>query len=160
MSITPNCSIVAQPTCTCHILVYQKDYHCVCHPQLRVTQYQKADRTWTRGMVKTLRQNTITHLLPSTPSLIGSAVNAHPYCTISLWKGPVGSAPYMHIGSRPGGGPIFEVSLLQLEAKEHPGKLPTCMIMIFIFWIVDAAIIDFSLTQAWLLIEGKGGQLS
>ena len=24
------------------------------------------------------------------------------------------------------------------------------------FWIVGAAIIDFSLTQAWLLIEGKG----
>lgn len=72
----------------------------------------------------------------------------------------MGSAPYMHIGSRSDGRPIFKVSLSQLEAKEHPGKLSTCMIMIFIFWIVDAAIIDFSLTQAWLLIEGKGGQLS
>ena len=24
-----------------------------------------------------------------------------------------------------GGGPIFKVPLLQLDAKEHPGKLPT-----------------------------------
>ena len=38
-------------------------------------------------------------------------------------KGPMGGAPY--IGSRLGGGPIFEVSLSQLDAKERPGKLPT-----------------------------------
>ena len=38
-------------------------------------------------------------------------------------KGPMGSAPY--IGSRLGDGPIFEVSLSQLDVKERPGKLPT-----------------------------------
>ena len=38
-------------------------------------------------------------------------------------KGPMGGAPY--IGSRVGGGPIFEVSLSQLDAKERPGKQPT-----------------------------------
>ena len=37
-------------------------------------------------------------------------------------KGPMGGAPY--IGSRLGGGPIFEVSLSQLDTKERPGKLP------------------------------------
>ena len=36
-------------------------------------------------------------------------------------KGPMGGAPY--IGSRQGEGPIFEVSLSQLDAKECPGKL-------------------------------------
>ena len=38
-------------------------------------------------------------------------------------KGPMGGAPY--IGSRLGDGPIFEVSLSQLDAKERPGKLST-----------------------------------
>ena len=33
----------------------------------------------------------------------------------------MGGAPY--IGSRLGGGPIFEVSLSQLDTKERPGKL-------------------------------------
>ena len=37
-------------------------------------------------------------------------------------KGPMSGAPY--IGSRLGDGPIFEVSLSQLNAKERPGKLP------------------------------------
>ena len=37
-------------------------------------------------------------------------------------KEPMGGAPY--IGSRLGDGPIFEVSPLQLHAKERPGKLP------------------------------------
>ena len=36
-------------------------------------------------------------------------------------KGPTDGAPY--IGSRLGDGPIFEVSLLQLDEKECPGKL-------------------------------------
>ena len=38
-------------------------------------------------------------------------------------KGPMGGAPY--IGPGLGGGPIFIASLLQLNTKEHPGKLPT-----------------------------------
>ena len=38
-------------------------------------------------------------------------------------RGPMGGAPY--IGPRLGGGPIFEVSVAQLDAKERPGKLPT-----------------------------------
>ena len=38
-------------------------------------------------------------------------------------KGPMGNAPY--IGSRLVDGPIFEVSLSQLDMKERPGKLPT-----------------------------------
>ena len=38
-------------------------------------------------------------------------------------KGPMGGAPY--IQSRLGEGPIFEVSLSQLDAKGCPGKLPT-----------------------------------
>ena len=38
-------------------------------------------------------------------------------------KGPMGGAPY--IGPRLGGGMIFEVSVLCLDAKERPGKLPT-----------------------------------
>ena len=35
-------------------------------------------------------------------------------------KGPMGGAPY--IGPRLGGGPIFKIPLLQLDAKERPGK--------------------------------------
>ena len=35
----------------------------------------------------------------------------------------MGGAPY--IGPRLGGGPIFEVSVAHLDAKERPGKLPT-----------------------------------
>ena len=38
-------------------------------------------------------------------------------------RGPMGGAPY--IGPRLGGGPIFEVSVAHLDAKERPGKLPT-----------------------------------
>ena len=38
-------------------------------------------------------------------------------------RGPMGGAPY--IGPRLGGGPIFEVSVARLYAKERPGKLPT-----------------------------------
>ena len=38
-------------------------------------------------------------------------------------RGPMGGAPY--IGPRLGGGPIFEVSVSHLYAKERPGKLPT-----------------------------------
>ena len=38
-------------------------------------------------------------------------------------RGPMGGAPY--IGPRLGGGPIFEVSVLHLDAKERLGKLPT-----------------------------------
>ena len=37
-------------------------------------------------------------------------------------RGPMGGAPY--IGARLGGGPIFEVSISHLYAKERPGKLP------------------------------------
>ena len=35
----------------------------------------------------------------------------------------MGGAPY--IGPRLGDGPIFEVSVSRLYAKERPGKLPT-----------------------------------
>ena len=38
-------------------------------------------------------------------------------------RGPIGGAPY--IGPRLGSGPIFEVSVSRLYAKECPGKLPT-----------------------------------
>ena len=38
-------------------------------------------------------------------------------------KGSIGSAPY--VAPRLGGGPIFEASMLQLDVKERPGKLPT-----------------------------------
>ena len=38
-------------------------------------------------------------------------------------RGPMGGAP--SIGSRLGDGPILEVSVSHLDAKEHPGKLPT-----------------------------------
>ena len=38
-------------------------------------------------------------------------------------RGPMGGAPY--IRPRLGDGPIFEVSVLHLDAKERPGKLPT-----------------------------------
>ena len=38
-------------------------------------------------------------------------------------RGPMGGAPC--IGPRLGGGPIFEVSVAHLDAKERPGKLPT-----------------------------------
>ena len=37
-------------------------------------------------------------------------------------RGPIGGAPY--IGPRLADGPIFEVSVLHLDAKERPGKLP------------------------------------
>ena len=38
-------------------------------------------------------------------------------------RGPMGGAPY--IGPRLGDGPIFEVSVLHLDTKKRPGKLPT-----------------------------------
>ena len=38
-------------------------------------------------------------------------------------RGPMGSAPY--IGPSLGDGPIFEVSVLHLDAKECPDKLST-----------------------------------
>jgi hypothetical protein len=37
-------------------------------------------------------------------------------------EGPMGGAPY--IGPKRGGGPIFQVSVSQLDTNEHPGKLP------------------------------------
>ena len=37
-------------------------------------------------------------------------------------RGPMSGAPY--IGPRLGDGPIFKVSVSQLDAKECPGKLP------------------------------------
>ena len=37
-------------------------------------------------------------------------------------RGPMGGASY--IGPRLGDGPIFEVSVLHLDAKERPGKYP------------------------------------
>ena len=49
-----------------------------------------------------------------------SGNNVLPYC---CEKEPTGGAPY--IGPRLGGGPIFKVSVSQLDAKERPGKLPT-----------------------------------
>ena len=38
-------------------------------------------------------------------------------------RGPMGGAPYT--GPRLGDGPIFEVSVAHLDARECPGKLPT-----------------------------------
>ena len=55
-------------------------------------------------------------------------------------RGPMGGAPY--IGPRLGDGPIFEVSVSQLNAKERPGKITHG---IFIILIVAVATIDFSL---------------
>ena len=66
----------------------------------------------------------------------------------------MGGAPY--IGPRLGDGPIFEVSVSQLYAKERPGKL---YYRIFMILIVAAATIDFSVIQARLPIESKGDQL-
>ena len=44
-------------------------------------------------------------------------------CTLAKEKrGPMGGAPYT--GPRLGDGPIFEVSVSRLYAKECPGKLP------------------------------------
>ena len=53
----------------------------------------------------------------------------------------MGGAPY--IGPRLGGGPIFEVLVSYLYAKERP---------------VAAATIDFSLIQARLPIQSKGSR--
>jgi hypothetical protein len=60
-----------------------------------------------------------------------SGRNWGPVCWYSLCiiipypreKGPMCGAPY--IGSKLGSGPIFQVSVSQLDAKEHPGKVPT-----------------------------------
>ena len=59
----------------------------------------------------------------------------------------MGGAPY--IGPRLVDGPIFEVSVSHLDAKERPGNFTHA---IFIIQIVAAATIDFSLIQAQLLI--------
>jgi hypothetical protein len=60
----------------------------------------------------------------------------------------MGAAPY--IGPKLGDGPILEVSVSQLEAKEHPDKLPTDL----------HNTIYFSLIHAQLPIESKGSWLS
>ena len=54
----------------------------------------------------------------------------------------MGGKPYT--GPRLGDGPIFEVSVSHLDAKEHPGKLP---MLSFIIQIVAAPTIGFSLIQ-------------
>ena len=65
----------------------------------------------------------------------------------------MGGTPY--IGPRLGDGTIFEVSVSHLYVKECPGKLPT---LASIIRIVAVATIDFSLIQAWLPIQSKGGR--
>ena len=75
-------------------------------------------------------------------------------CTVPSYlhnKGPMGGAPYT-IGPRLGDGPIFKVSVSQLDAKERPGR-------IFIIRMVAMATIEFSVIQTWLPIKSKGGQL-
>ena len=67
----------------------------------------------------------------------------------------MGGTPY--IEPRLGDGPIFEVSVSHLDAKERPGKLVTHAI--FIIWIEAAATIDFSLIQARLPIESEVGRI-
>ncbi len=62
-------------------------------------------------------------------------------------KGPIGSAYY--IGPRLGDGPTFKVSVLQLDTKECPGKLP----MDLHNSIVATATIDHSLIQAVIYRE-------
>ena len=51
-------------------------------------------------------------------------------------KRPMGGAPY--IGPTLGDGPIFEVPLSQLDAKERPGKLPRCN---FLFWNIGFSLV-------------------
>ena len=58
----------------------------------------------------------------------------------------MGGAPY--IGPKLGDGPIFEIAVSHLYSKECPGKLPTLAV----------AAIDFSLIQARLPIQSKGGR--
>ena len=65
----------------------------------------------------------------------------------------MGGAPY--IGPRLGGGPMFEVSVSQLDTKERPGNTHR----IFIIRIVATATIEFSLIQARLPIESEGDRL-
>ena len=48
----------------------------------------------------------------------GERQEAVSYVPVPLQKGPMGGAPY--IGPRLGGGPIFEVSVSQLDVKERP----------------------------------------
>jgi hypothetical protein len=67
-------------------------------------------------MMKELSCNT---LLP----LFDPQILAQAYLPYPREKGPMGGALY--IGSKLGGGPIFQVSVSQLDAKERPGKLPT-----------------------------------
>ena len=67
----------------------------------------------------------------------------------------MGGKPYT--GTRLGDGPIFEVSVLHLDAKERPGKLP---VLSFIIQIVAAPTIGFSLIQTWLSIKSKDNLLS
>ena len=66
----------------------------------------------------------------------------------------MGGAPY--IGPRLGDGPIFKVSVSQLDAKEHPGNTHR----IFIIRIVAMATVEFRLIQAQLPIESEDGWLS
>ena len=72
----------------------------------------------------------------------------------------MGGAPY--IGPRLGGGPIFEVSVSHLYAKERPGKLPTLILLIsalfkhgYQFRTRAAAILHRVLLSAALL-SGRG----
>ena len=65
----------------------------------------------------------------------------------------MGGTPY--IGPRLGDGPIFKVSVSHLYEKERPGKLPT---LASIIRTVAAATVDFSLIQARLPIQSKGGR--
>ena len=55
--------------------------------------------------------------------LVASMVDTPLTITVTLRKGTMGGAPYF--GRRVGGGPIFEVSVSQLDTKLCPGKLPT-----------------------------------
>ena len=56
-------------------------------------------------------------------SSMNSSIGTHILIPYPRERGPMGGAPY--IGPRLGDGPIFEVSVLHLDAKERPGKLLT-----------------------------------
>ena len=70
-------------------------------------------------IILTLRMSTTLKLI-SIVETITKQLRILPY---PCERGPMGGAPY--IGPRLGDGPIFEVSVLCLYAKERPGKLPT-----------------------------------
>ena len=65
-------------------------------------------------------------------------------------RGPMGGAPYI--------GPRWGMGRYSRYPKERPGKLPMLAIYSFIIWIVAAATVDFSLIQAGLPIQSKGGR--